>query len=74
MLHETYVLAPPSSACLPYRTLIGTYLLCGLVRAGCAVLCCVYSTAIRYVLDKMLVHGTKTKAQQKKANMYIWLC
>ena len=28
------------SACLRFRTLIGTYLICAFVRACCAVLCC----------------------------------
>jgi len=36
------------SACLRCRTLVGTYLLCGCVRADCAVLCCACGIAIYY--------------------------
>ena len=69
------------SARLRCRTLIGTYLLCGFVRADCCnVLCCARGTVIQckcdLVLDdNMLVHGTKTKwpTKAKTGKIWIWL-
>ena len=41
-------LSPTPSACLRCRTLIGTCLLYGFVRADFAVLCCVVLTVLKY--------------------------
>ena len=42
-------LSPTLSACLRYRTLMGTYSLCGFVRAYCAVLlCCAMLAVLQY--------------------------
>ena len=41
-------LLPTLAACLCCRTLVGSYLLCGFVRADCALLCCAVLVVLQY--------------------------